>query len=230
MNCTNINNKRIFCPCSKENFLNYISDKKNILIAINAEKILNSDLRLKNIINQNIGYPDGFGAVLAVKRKGLETTRLPGVELWLDVIKANINSKKFYLIGSTAEVINKTVVKLQNEFPRIDILGYRNGFLNSGDLDRLKLQLIKLKPDIVLVAMGTPKQEYLMEELFDVYPALYIGLGGSFDVYCGLKKRAPVFLQKIGCEWLYRLVKEPTRIKRQFSLLKFFVKLVFDKL
>ena len=77
--------------------------------------------------------------------------------------------------------------------------------------------------------MGSPKQEFLMQKFLNEYPALYMGLGGSFDVYSGLKKRAPRFFIKFGLEWFYRLLKEPSRIFRQLDLIKFFFKIIFSK-
>ena len=83
---------------------------------------------------------------------------------------------------------------------------------------------IKLKkPDIVFVAMGSPKQELLMEEMQEVHPAIYQGLGGSFDVYTGNVKRAPSWWVDHNLEWAYRLIKEPARIKRQIHLIRFLI-------
>ena len=226
-----INNTKTYSFSSREELLDYIKEQKKILIAINAEKILKKDEKLKNIINENIGFPDGIGAILALKKKGIKkAVKIPGVELWLDIIKKFYKEKSFYFIGSTDEVINKTVSKLKNQFPSINIINHRNGFLEQNALEILKQDLLNKKPDIVFVAMGTPKQEYLMDELIKIHPALYMGLGGSFDVYCGKIKRAPVFFQKLSIEWLYRLLKEPARIKRQIVLLKLIWKLITGKI
>jgi len=228
-NSIKINGVKTTAFNSKEEFLDFINDKKNILIAINAEKILKEDERLKNIINQNIGYPDGVGAVMALKKKGLNAIKIPGSEFWLDIINKYQNKKSFYLIGTTTEVIENTVKKLNLEYPNINILGYQNGFINEEQKIELKEKLQNLKPDVVFVAQGTPRQEFLMDELIKIHPALYMGLGGSFDIYGGDKKRAPKIFLDLHCEWLYRLLKEPTRITRQLSLIKFLYKLIFNK-
>jgi UDP-N-acetyl-D-mannosaminouronate:lipid I N-acetyl-D-mannosaminouronosyltransferase len=228
-NSIKINGVKTTAFNSKEEFLDFINDKKNILIAINAEKILKEDERLKNIINQNIGYPDGVGAVMALKQKGLNAIKIPGSEFWLDIINKYQNEKSFYLIGTTTEVIENTVKKLKLEYPNINILGYQNGFINEEQKIELKEKLQNLKPDVVFVAQGTPRQEFLMDELIKIHPALYMGLGGSFDIYGGDKKRAPKIFLDLHCEWLYRLLKEPTRITRQLSLIKFLYKLIFNK-
>jgi len=211
-------------------FLDYITDKKNILIAINAEKILRDEPKLFNIINENIGYADGVGAVMALKQKGLDAVKIPGSELWLDIVGRFYKERSFYLLGASQEVIESTVARLKEEFPGIDIIGYRNGFLDNSAKKDLKTTLQKQKPDIIFVAQGTPRQEYLMDELIKVHSALYMGLGGSFDIYSGTKKRAPKFFLDFHLEWLYRLLKEPTRIGRQLNLIKFLFLLKMGKL
>lgn len=213
----------------KTELLNFISDKKQILIAVNAEKIINKNDKLVSIINENNGYPDGIGAVWALRRKGFDTVKIPGVELWLDIINEYYRSKSFYLIGSSSEVIGMTVQKLMSDFPSIDIRNYHNGFFSDEDQRGILTDIKEVKPDIIFVAMGTPRQEYFMDELLQEYPALYVGLGGSFDVYSGKVKRAPVIFQN-RFEWMYRLFKEPTRLKRQMVLLRFFILLVLKKI
>ena len=228
-NNTTVKGIKINAFYSKNDFLDYIKNENKILIAINAEKILKKDTKLKNIINENIGYPDGVGAVMALKQKGLNAVKIPGSEFWLDIIKRFEKEKSFYLIGTTQEVINNTVIKLKTEYPNINILGYQNGFLNDSQKIELKEKLQELKPDVVFVAQGTPRQELLMDELIKVHPALYMGLGGSFDIYGGNKKRAPKIFLDLHLEWLYRLLKEPTRIGRQINLVKFLKKFNFIK-
>ncbi|WP_222982688.1 WecB/TagA/CpsF family glycosyltransferase [Flagellimonas meishanensis] len=225
-----INGKRVFAFTSKKQFLEYINDQKKILVALNAEKLNKKSKVLDKIINSNIGYPDGMGAVWALKRKGLDSVKIAGAEFWLDIIKKNHKNKSIYLMGSTQHVIEQTVAKLKSDYPALKVTGYRDGFLKEGDKEKLVEDLKQQKPDVVYVAMGSPRQELLMNELMSHYPALYMGLGGSFDVYMGLKKRAPVFFQKLGLEWFYRLLKEPTRISRQTSLAKFLIKVIFDKI
>ncbi len=214
----------------REVFLDFIEDKHKILIAVNAEKISKDEPRLRNIINENIGYSDGIGAVMALKQKGMNAVKIPGTEFWLDIIERFYKQKSFYLLGSSQEVIDSTVLRLKKDFPNIEIAGYRNGFLDDTAKGALKTTLLELNPDIVFVAQGTPRQEYLMDELIKVHHALYMGLGGSFDIYSGAKKRAPKFFLDWHLEWLYRLLKEPTRFGRQLVLVKFLLLLKLGKL
>jgi len=230
LNSKLINGYNIRAFGSREAFLDQIKDEKKILIAMNAEKILKNDELLQRIVNSNIGYPDGIGAVMALRQKGLQAAKIPDSEFWLDIVARFKDEKTFYLIGSTQEVINKTVGKLLSDFKGIKIVNYHNGYIKSEEIEGIKKDLIKTKPDVVFVAQGSPRQEFLMEKLIAVHPALYMGLGGSFDVYCGLKKRAPKFLIDFGLEWLFRLAQEPTRTLRYRILLKFFIMLILKKI
>lgn len=223
---------RTFAPNSKSEFMNYVLNHKLILVAVNAEKIMMSSIETKKIINRNLGYPDGIGAVWALKRKGHnKVIKIAGCELWLDIINNYYKQKTFYLIGGSQEVIVSTVNKLKKDYPGINILNFRNGYVKS---DQEKTNIIKdikkLKPDVVFVAMGSPKQELLMEQMQKEHQATYQGLGGSFDVYTGNIKRAPKILIKLNLEWAYRLLKEPKRIKRQIVYIPFMIKIFFNKI
>ena len=183
---------------------------------------------MKEILNSitiynNIGYTDGIGAVWALRNHGFKkATKIPGCELWLEIIKKFYKEKTFYLIGSKSEVIGKTVKKLKQEYSGIKILNYRNGYIKS---EEEKFHLINdiqtKKPDIVFVAAGSPYQELLMNEMLSHHQALYMGLGGSFDVFTGFVKRAPDFWLRYHLEWLYRLLYQPSRFKRQIHLVRF---------
>ena len=212
------NGIEIYAPNSKNEFLNYISKNKQVLVAVNAEKIMRSSLKAKDIINRNFGYPDGIGAVWALKRKGFNNViKIAGCDLWLDIIDKYHNSKSFYLVGGSQNVIEKTVLKLKNEFPSINILNSRNGYIKSKNETKALIQNIKeSNPDFVFVAMGSPKQEFLMEAMQKEHKATYQGLGGSFDVYTGNINRAPKIWIKANLEWAYRLFREPSRIKYRY--------------
>ena len=115
---------KIYSFRSKEDIVDYVKDKNTVLIAVNAEKILHATHEIKGLINQNIGYTDGSGAVWALKRKGLkDTVKIPGCELWLDIISQTYKSKSFYLVGGTEEVIQSTIKKLRSDFEGVNIKG-----------------------------------------------------------------------------------------------------------
>jgi len=214
---------------SFDEIIDYVEEKKGILVAINAEKILHATDETRNIINRNIGYSDGVGAVMALKKHGCkDAVKIPGCELWLKIVERLAKEgKSFYLVGGKQEVIEATVQKLQAEYPTLNLLGYRNGYIRTDEEKQALLQTIAdKKPDVVFVAMGSPKQELLMEEMQRRHPAIYQGLGGSFDVYTGHVERAPKWWLDHNLEFAYRLVKQPSRIKRQVFLVKFLVQVM----
>ena len=226
-----LNGVQTFAPASREELMQFAFKTKRILVAVNAEKILHATQDSRDLINRNVGYPDGAGAVWALHKKGLKKAiKIPGCELWLDIIAKYGDSKTFYLVGSDQDVIEQTVFKLETEFRGIMILNYRNGYLESEQEKQLLIADIKLRePDVVFVAMGSPKQELLMEEMQQSHKAVYQGLGGSFDVYIGKVKRAPNWWVKNNLEWAYRLINQPSRIKRQIHLIKFFINLHLNR-
>lgn len=227
VNQHSINGLSIYSPKTRADFLSFIVERKGILLALNAEKIINSSPELIEISSDGIAYPDGYGAVLAIEKlAGEKTIKIPGCELWLDIIEKTFHNKKFYFIGGKQEVIDGTVTKLSSQYPGINIVNYRNGYLRSDfEVEELINDIKNLKPDIVFVAMGSPKQEFLMKKLLSQHSALYQGLGGSFDVYVGQVKRAPRIFLDLNLEWLYRLLKQPFRVKRQLKLFTFFFEL-----
>lgn len=217
---------------SREALMDYAEARGGILVACNAEKTVNAGDRLRALINANIGYCDGAGAVMAAHRKGaVEAIRIPGCELWLDQVARFAGKKSFYLVGSRREVVEGVVGKLRREFPAIDIVGYRDGFIKT-DQERRELidDIAEKRPGVVFVAMGSPKQEFLMEEMLARHRAIYQGLGGSFDLYMGLFRRAPRAVRAIGCEWLWRFVAQPTRIKRIVPYMKYAWRLYTNRL
>ena len=232
MNYSYLNKIRCYAPRSRKELIEYALVNKLILVAVNAEKILNSSDSIKNLINRNIGYPDGIGAVMAFKKQGIrDVTKIPGCELWLNIIDFHFSDKTFYLVGGNEEVISKTFLNLKSLYPSINIVGFRNGFINTEEDKRELLESISMKkPDIVFVAMGSPRQEFLMEEMYQYRPALYQGLGGSFDVFTGFVKRAPAWWVNNNLEWAYRLIRQPRRLKRQFHLVGFLTRLLFGLL
>lgn len=227
-----LNGVGVYSFASVDDLLNHVDGHKGILIAINAEKILQATPQTRGIINRNIGYCDGVGAVMALKRKGCkDVCKIPGCELWLKIVERFHSTKSFYLIGGKQQVIEGTVAKLRTAFPDIQIAGYRNGYLNSDEEKAALLEdIVDKHPDVVFVAMGSPKQELLMEEMLHRHKAIYQGLGGSFDVYTGCVERAPKWWIDHNMEFLYRLLKQPARIKRQIHLVRFAWLLAVNKL
>jgi UDP-N-acetyl-D-mannosaminouronate:lipid I N-acetyl-D-mannosaminouronosyltransferase len=159
------------------------------------------------------------------KKDCKEVVKIPGCELWLKIIEAWYEKgKSFYLVGAQPEVIRLTVEKLHEEYSGINIVGYRDGYIRS-EIEKKALldDIAEKKPDVVFVAMGSPKQELLMEEMQQAHSAVYQGLGGSFDVFVGNVERAPQWWVKHNLEWAYRLIRQPSRISRQIHLVRFWL-------
>lgn len=232
MDKVSLNGVEIFPFVSEEQLLYYVDTHKGILVAINAEKILHATGQTRAIINRNIGYCDGAGAQIALKQKGYgNACKIPGCELWLKIVTRFYREKTFYLIGSKQRVIEETVEKLCREYKGICIVGYRDGYIKTDEeKQRLIADIAEKKPDVVFVAMGSPKQELLMEEIQQKHRAIFQGLGGSFDVYTGHVQRAPKWWVDHNLEFAYRLIKEPKRIKRQIHLVKYAWWLIIKKL
>ena len=226
-----LNGVKVYAPKSREALIEYSIKHQKILVAINAEKILHATDESRDIINRNLGYPDGIGAIWALKKKGIkEVVKIPGCELWLNIIKKHYKAKSFYLVGGKQAVIENTVIKLKAQFEGIHICNFRNGYIKTETEELALIEDIKKhKPDIVYVAMGSPKQEKLMERIQKSHDAVYQGLGGSFDVYIGAVKRAPEWWVKNNMEWTYRLLSQPSRIKRQIHLVRFLVNLYLNR-
>lgn len=231
MKKASMNGVEIYPFSNEEELLSYIDKNKGILVAINAEKILHATDETRSIINPNVGYCDGSGAVMALKKKGFKNVcKIAGCELWLKIIAKFYKEKTFYLVGGKQQVIDETVTKLKQEFQGINIIGFRNGYIKTDEeKEALIADIVAKKPDVVFVAMGSPKQEYLMQEIQKRHNAIFQGLGGSFDVYTGNVKRAPKWWVDHNLEFAYRLIKEPKRIKRQIHLFKFAWWLIINK-
>ena len=223
MDVIRIKNVDVYPFKNMDDLIAYSEENKKLYLSLNAEIIIRAKDDVADLINEHIGYADGFGAVKVLKSKGAkDVERIPGCELWLDFIKRYHGSRSFYMVGATEETIQATVKKLKEMYPDINILGYRNGFIKTSDERKALIKDVgEKKPDYVFVAMGFPIQEKLMNDMYKIHKAVYLNLGGSFDVFTGKVSRAPRFLQKIGLEWFYRFVTHPSRYKRQIVYLQF---------
>lgn len=225
-----INGVRTFGFESFDEIVDFAIKEPCILVAINAEKIYHATDDTRAIINANIGYPDGIGAVYALRKKGVDQRmRIPGCDLWQEILKRHYKDKSFYFIGSKQEVMDQTIKQVKEEYPGVNIVAYRDGYFKPEEKEAIIQDIIAKKPDVVFVAQGSPRQELFMMEIFERHKALYQGLGGSFDLYIGNVTPTPKWIQDIGFHWLYRAIQEPKRIKRHGGLFMFMVNLVFNK-
>ncbi|EGR3866239.1 TPA: WecB/TagA/CpsF family glycosyltransferase [Vibrio cholerae] len=223
-----VNGVRVDYFESKNDLLS-IKDKK-IYISIGGEAIYNANENMLNVANGEnaICYADGELAVLALKKKGFRLAKkIPGCELWLEFLKV-IGPRKTFIVGSKLDVIELVSKKVKANF-QDELLYYRDGYLDENSIIDLENTLIKLKPSLVILALGQPKQEQLAQRLFDIHNADYLCVGGALDVYSGVVNRAPKIMIYFKLEWLYRLVIDPKRIKRQIGLLKVLWSINFNR-
>ena len=227
-----INGVDIYPFDSADQLLDFVDQNKGILVAINAEKIMHATDETRRIINDNIGYCDGVGAVWALKQKGhSEAVKIPGCELWLKIAQRYNNSKSFYLIGGKQEVIDATVQKLGVDFKGINVVGSHNGYMDTEERQKVIDDVVSKRPDVVFVAMGSPKQELFMREIQKQHPdAIYQGLGGSFDVYTGNVERAPKWWIDHNLEFAHRFITHPKRWKRLLPIIKMTFLLLLKKI
>ncbi len=159
--------------------------------------------------------PDGIGIIKALQIVGYgKNKRIAGVEFTDILLKlADIKSKSVYFYGASAEVIETMVQKTREKYPHAVISGYSNGY--DRDADEVMDEIVSLSPDIILIALGVPAQELLIAKNYHRFDkGIFMGVGGSFDVLSGCKKRAPEIFLKLNLEWLYRITREPKRLKR----------------
>jgi N-acetylglucosaminyldiphosphoundecaprenol N-acetyl-beta-D-mannosaminyltransferase len=147
--------------------------------------------------------------------------RVTGVGLFEEMVKvASQDRKKVFLYGASPEVNQKAGQVLQERYPQLQVVGTRDGYEKNMDVVLKHIQVAQ--PDFLFVALGTPRQEKWIAEQLDQLPVQFVmGVGGTFDVLTGNVKRAPVWMQKLGLEWLHRLVTQPTRAGRMLNLPKF---------
>ena len=218
-----LRNVEVYPFRSADDLIDYADEHKGILVAVNAEKILNANELTLPIINGNIAYCDGSGAVLAAHQKGApQAVKIAGCELWLKIVERFAGKRSFYIIGGKKAVNDATVERLRHDYPGIDIVGHRDGYLRTANERRALIDDVAAsRPDVVFVAMGSPAQEILMSEMLARHKAIYQGLGGSFDVYTGPVKRAPKWWIDHNAEFAYRLIRQPKRITRNAKFVKY---------
>ena len=194
-------------------------------IAINPEKIMSaieSKALYDLLAKATLKYPDGIGVSYVMKKKlKYDVARVPGCELWEQLmIKSVHNNVPVFLVGASENVVQQTKNKLVGQ--GVNIVGVANGYFQKSEESSLIEGIKSSGAKIVSVALGSPKQEYFMFECRKALPdAFYMGVGGTYDVFTGNVNRAPSFFRKVRCEWLYRLLSQPTRIGRQINLLKY---------
>lgn len=211
---------------AKNAFLNSCQLK---ILTLNPEMVINASKNLEfqsALNNSHLIVPDGTGIVWALKLNGNPSAeRVPGIELAERILEtANNLSKKIAIFGSEKEVLEKTVNKFMNIYPKINIVKAVDGYQGEEKFEEIATTISQTKPDLILVALGTPKQEIWINKYSEMFPkSIMIGIGGSLDVWSGKKRRAPEWVRNMSLEWLFRAINKPQRILRILRSLPCFV-------
>ena len=209
-----------------ETAVKYADSISGQVITINPEMINNArkNSDFADIINSaELVIPDGIGVEIGLKILGNSVRRIAGIEFAHKMLEVCAKEgKSIAFVGAKPEIIEKAAENIKNEFENINIVYVQDGYFK--DDERVMNDLKILQPRLILCALGSPKQEEFIAKSKTMLPdSLFIGVGGSFDVWSGVVQRAPEIYQKLGLEWLYRTVKEPQRFKRIFPTLPLFV-------
>ncbi len=211
--------------------LNYLyadgSLRHGTLVAINAEKMLalEADAEVRSLIDAaEFKYADGISVVRSVRKKypQAKVSRVAGADLWEALMaRAGREGTPVFLVGGKPQVLAQTIEKLKRQW-NVNIVDAQDGYFKPEERAALFARIRDSGAQIVTVAMGSPRQEIFMRDCRLVHPdALYMGVGGTYDVFTGHVKRAPKAWQNLGLEWLYRLLSQPSRLKRQLRLLRY---------
>jgi N-acetylglucosaminyldiphosphoundecaprenol N-acetyl-beta-D-mannosaminyltransferase len=220
-----------------EELLKTIGDFEKVhIVSGNPEVLLNglqNNVLLDNLTSRNsIIIPDGISTVICSKIVGKPVKeKIAGVELMERIVKkCEKENQGIYLLGATKETVDMCNINLRTKYRKLDILGSHDGYFEIDNCEEILKEIENVNPKVLFVAMGCPRQEIFIAKYMDRLPCrVFMGVGGSFDIIAGNLKRAPKWMINLGLEWLYRVAKEPFRIKRLSSIPKFILMVMKDK-
>ena len=207
-------------------------DKNRLLFTPNPEFVLEAqkDREFMEILNKgDLVVPDGIGIVIASRITGANIkSRVTGCDLILSLFGEIKNTgHTVYLFGGKPGVAELAKANMENKYPGLKIAGFSDGYYDKQRERAVIREIQELKPDVLLVFNNFPKQEKWIYHNRNRLPVkITAGLGGSVDVMAGTLKRAPVAFRKVGLEWLWRLIRQPNRIKRMYKLPLFLIKAI----
>lgn len=204
-----------------------LDEKRNFhIVTLNPEMVMKAqeDKAFFDIINNSdLNIAEGAGTRIALKIKGITQHRIRGIDFARHLIElASENNLPIGLLGAKEEVIVEAKNHIKEKYPSLNIAYIRNGYFN--DDEEIIKEIKKANPKILLVGLGSPKQEEIISKLKKVLDGtVMIGVGGSFDVFSGTVKESPMIFRRLGLEWLYRTLCQPERFKRIFPTLPIFL-------
>ncbi len=195
------------------------------VVTLNAEMAMQSleNPDLAEVIHlADLVIPDGSGVVFYFLVRGRKIRRCPGIELAESLVQLASSLGEecpTFFFGGKPEIAKIAANRWQAELPGLTIAGIQDGYLSPETEPAFKARLQQLQPRLILVGLGVPRQEFWIRENRHLCPdAIWVGVGGSFDIWSGKKRRAPVWLQQMQMEWAYRLYQEPWRWRRMLAL------------
>lgn len=226
----------IFSGTKEELIHKIITFQKVNIISGNPEILFNgiNDRELySNFTGSNsIIIPDGVGTVLASKLAHEPVKeKIAGIEVMEEILKyCRLNNKGVYLLGAATEVLEECINNIRKKYPDINIAGSHNGYFDMEHCSHIIDDIKKSDAYALFAAMGSPRQEkFIIKHMEELPCSIFMGVGGSFDIFAGKINRAPKWMIKLGVEWLYRVAKEPVRIKRLSSIPKFLLKVMLQR-
>lgn len=210
-------------------------DRQTFIVTANPEIVMhaNKNSEYLSIVNSaEYVIADGYGVILGSKILGNGIPeRIAGFDLMTALLaKGNDEGWSVYFLGAKEEVISKAVGKIKEQFPHLKIVGWQNGYTDVNSIEFQK-DIASKKPDMIFVGLGFPAQEkWIAKSLPFFEKGLFMGVGGSFDVWAGAVKRAPEVWQNLHLEWLYRLIQQPKRWRRMAVLPLFVIKVIKERL
>lgn len=217
-----------------KDFLN--TDGVHTIYTPNSEIMMAAqrDNYLKDILIQgDMLIADGAGVVLASKILGCKLPeRVAGFDLVKNIFQISSEIKlKFFLLGAKPGVAEEAAVNIINKFRYAEISGYHHGYFSDEEQDGIINQINSSGAEILLVALGAPRQEiWIHENKNKLKVKICIGVGGTLDIFAGKAVRAPEFFREHGLEWLYRLFKEPWRFRRMLDIPRFLLLVIHHRL
>lgn len=215
-------------------FKKFVSEEKSFqIITINPEMITyaQKNEKFKKILNDSdLNVPDGVGVTLALKILGVKQSRIPGIDFSGKILEyCAQNGLKVAFVGAKKEIVEKACDNLKEKYKGLDVVFCHDGYFKNEAM--IFSELEKTEPKVLFLGVGSPRQEEIIYNYKKILKnTIMIGVGGSFDVFSGVVKRAPVFFQKTGLEWFYRLICQPERFSRMFPALPLFlVRVILNK-
>ncbi len=206
-------------------------DQFHLIVTLGTEMVMRAqqqqDFR-DTVERADLVVPDGVGLVLASRYCGLKTPeRVAGIELLHTLCRSLSGETRFFLLGAAPGVAEEAAQTLRQLYPQVNIVGCQDGYFQ--DEEEVFEKLSQAEPDVLLVGLGSPRQEVWMDQNRHRLPAkVGVGVGGSFDVLAGRLERAPEWMIRLHTEWFYRLLQQPSRWLRMLALPRFVLQVLLS--